>query len=59
MDENGDIKEDLKLPEDEWLKDVSERIKEIFNEGTKECIVEVLSALGTEKIIGAKEGKDQ
>lgn len=59
MNDAGDIKEDLKLPEDEWLKDVSDKIKEIFNEGKKECIVVVVSAMDQEKIISAREGKDQ
>ncbi len=27
MNESGEIKEDLKLPNDEWLKDVTERAK--------------------------------
>ncbi len=58
MDESGELKEDLKLPEDEAFKDVAERCKEIFNEGKKECIVVVISALGQEKMISAREGKD-
>lgn len=59
MDENGDIKEDLKIPTDEWLKDVTDRIKEIFEEGKKECIVTVVSAMDQEKMIAAREGKEQ
>ena len=59
MTDSGDIKEDLKLPEEEWLKDVSDRIREIFEDGKKECFVTVVSALGQEKIIAAREGKDQ
>ena len=59
MDESGEIKEDLKVPEEEWLKDVADNIKKIFNDGTKECTVVVLGALGIEKIIGCREGKDQ
>jgi translation initiation factor 5A len=59
LDDNGNTKEDLKLPEDEWLKDVADKAKEIFEDGTKECIVTVLSALGMEKIIAAREGKEQ
>ena len=30
MDDAGEIKEDLKVPEEEWLKDVSDKIKELF-----------------------------
>ena len=58
LDDNGETKEDLKLPDDEWLKDVSDKARQIFEEGTKECIVTVLSAMGQEKIISAREGKD-
>jgi translation initiation factor 5A len=58
LNEQGETKEDLKLPEDEWLKDVAEKTKEIFEDGSKECIVTVISALGMEKIIAVREGKD-
>ena len=37
----GETKEDLKIPEDEWLKEVAQRIKDIFETGEKECIVMV------------------
>jgi translation initiation factor 5A len=46
MDDAGTMKEDLQVPTDEWLKDVTDRIKEIFAEGKKECIVSVISAMG-------------
>jgi len=58
MDDAGNVKEDLKIPEDEWLKDVTDKIREIFAEGKKECLVTVISAMGNEKIISVKEGKD-
>ena len=58
MDEAGEIKEDIKLPEDEWLKDVVDKIRDIFNTGSKECLVAVVSAMEQEKIISVKEGKD-
>ena len=58
MNDSGDIKEDLKLPEEDWLKDVADKARAIFEEGTKECIISVLSALGKEKITGCREGKD-
>ena len=50
------MKEDLKLPEDEWLKDTVTKIKEVFEAGKNECLVTVLSALGTEKIVSVREG---
>eukprot|EP00347_Sterkiella_histriomuscorum_P016033 403354748 len=58
MNDAGDVKEDLKLPEDEWLKDVADKAREIFNDGKKECIVVVISSMDQEKIISVKEGKD-
>ena len=58
MNDAGEVKEDLKIPEDEWLKDVTDKIREIFNDGNKECLVAVVSAMGNEKIISVKEGKD-
>ena len=59
MADNGDMKEDLKLPEDEWLKDVTDKIKTIFEEGKKDCMVTVIGSMGQEKIIAVREGKDQ
>lgn len=58
MDDSGSIKEDLKIPEDEWLKDVTDRCKEILAEGKKECMVTVVSAMGNEKLISAREGNN-
>ena len=57
--DTGDVKEDLKLPEEPHLKEVRDRIKEIFTAGTKECVVTVLSCMGKEQIVHAREGKDQ
>ena len=57
--DSGEIKEDLKIPEEDHLKETAKRIREIFEAGTKECIVTVLSTLGKEQIINAREGKDQ
>ncbi len=56
MDESGGMKEDLKLPEDEWLKDVTDRCKEILEASQKECLVTIVSAMGNEKLISAREG---
>ena len=58
MDENGEIKEDVQIPTDEWLKDVTDRTKEIFEKGEKECLVIVISGMGFEKITAVREGKD-
>ena len=59
LTDSGETKEDLQLPTDEWLKDVTDRIKSIFEEGKKECIVTVLGAMDQEKIIAVREGKEQ
>ena len=58
MDESGGMKEDLKVPEDEWLKDVTDKCKEILEEGKKECIVTIVSAMGNEKLISVREGNN-
>ena len=59
LTDQGETKEDLQLPTDEWLKDVVDRIKSIFEDGKKECIVSVLGAMDQEKIIAVREGKEQ
>ena len=41
MNESGEIKEDLKIPEDDWLKDVAERAREILEKAERQCIVVV------------------
>jgi predicted nucleic acid-binding Zn ribbon protein len=52
------MKEDLKIPEDEWLKDVTDKCKEILEEGKKECQVVIVSAMGNEKLISVREGNN-
>ena len=54
----GETKEDLQIPTDEHLKDVADRLKAIFNDGKKECLVTVIAAMGHEKIISVREGSD-
>lgn len=48
MDKDGEMKEDINAPDSEHLKDVATKIKEIFEEGKKECLVTVLAALNKE-----------
>jgi translation initiation factor 5A len=50
--EDGATKEDLKLPADE--PEISQKLKDAVASGT-ELIVSVLSAMGEEKIVAAKE----
>lgn len=57
MDEQGEMKEDLKLPTDEWLKDQVAKIRE-YHQAEKECFITVLSACGKEKIVSVREGKN-
>lgn len=47
----GEVKEDVKLPTDEWLKDEVARARSILEEGEKECIVVIVTAMGQEKFI--------
>ncbi len=49
---SGNVKEDLKVPDDDEI--VSSKIREGF-EANKEILVSVLSAMGEEKIVAAKE----
>ena len=58
LDNQGEMKEDVNLPEAEHLKDVAANIKKIFEEGKKECLVTVLNCQGTEQVIECREGAD-
>ena len=55
MNERGEIKADLRFPEDEWLKEVVERAKMIFKEDEKDCLVTVIGSMGQEKLITSRE----
>lgn len=50
MDESGDLKEDLRIPED----DVGEQIRKYFEEGV-DVLVGICKAMGEEKILSVKE----
>ena len=54
----GEMKEDVDLPEAEHLRDVAEKIKSIFEEGKKECKVQVTKTLGKEMVTDVREGDD-
>lgn len=58
LDKNGEMKADVNLPEDEHLKDVVTKLKEIFEEGKKECLVTVLNCMGTEQVVDVREGQE-
>ena len=55
MNDRGEIKADLRFPEDEWLKEVVERAKMIFKEDEKDCLVTVIGSMGQEKFITSRE----
>src|SRR6056300_1292636 len=59
MDSSGETKEDLSAPQEAHLKDVEKRIREIFEAGTKECLITVQKWGDKEQIISVREGQDQ
>ena len=52
------MKEDVNMPTEEHLKDVGARIREIFEEGKKECLITVLATMNKEQVIEVREGAD-
>ena len=55
---SGEMKEDIKLPHEEHLKDIANRIKNILAEGKKECLVTVQKWGEREQAILCREGGD-
>ena len=58
LDANGEMKEDVNLPEEEHLKEVAGNIKEWFDEGKNEVLVTVLATLGKELVVEARKGAE-
>ena len=58
LDKNGEVKSDVNVPEDEHLKDVVAKMKQIFEDGKKECLVTVLSTMGKELMVDVREGQE-
>ena len=58
LDGNGEMKEDVNLPEEEHLKEVASNIKEWFDEGKNEVLVTVLATLGKELVVEARKGAE-
>ena len=52
------MKEDVNLPEEEHLREVASKIKDIFEEGKKECLVTVINTLGKEQVCDVREGAE-
>ena len=58
LTKEGEVKSDVNIPEDEHLKEVVTKMKEIFEEGKKECLVTVLNCMGTEQLVDVREGQE-
>ena len=58
LTKEGEVKSDVNMPTEEHLKDIAARIRSTFEEGKKECLVTVLSCMGKELVIDAREGDD-
>ena len=58
LDAAGEMKEDVNLPEDEHLREVAQKIKDIFEEGKRECLVTVIATLGKEQVVDVREGAE-
>ena len=58
LTKEGEVKSDVNIPEDEHLKDIVEKMKTMFEEGKKECLVTVLNCMGTEQVVDVREGQD-
>ena len=59
MSETGELKEDIKLPTEEHLKDIKKGIERILDEGKKECLVQVQKWGDREQAVGVREGQEQ
>ena len=58
LQEDGEMKEDVKLPTEEHLKDVAARIKSILEAGKKECLVTIQKWGDREQACLVREGGD-
>merc|ERR1712029_74903 len=56
MDDDGEMREDLKLPELEDLKDVVEKMEKSLA-ADKDMLVTVLKSMGTEMILSCRDAK--
>ena len=55
---DGEVKEDLKLPTEAHLLDITKKIKEILDAGNKECLVTFQAWGDKEQICAVREGQD-
>ena len=59
MNDAGELKEDIKLPVEEHLKEIKKGIEKIVEDGNKECLVQVQKWGDREQAVGVREGQDQ
>ena len=55
---SGELKEDIKIPEEAHLAEVKKRINDILTAGAKECLVTVQKWGEREQACAAREGAD-
>ena len=58
LDKDGEVKSDVNCPEAEHLQEIVAKMKAIFEEGKKECLVTVLNCMGTEQVVDVREGQE-
>ena len=58
MTPEGELKEDVNLPKEDHLKDISKGIQRIVDEGKKECLVQIQKWGDREQACGVREGQD-
>merc|ERR1719319_164180 len=56
---DGELKEDLNLPTEAHLSDISTNIKRIIDAGTKECLVTYQTWGDKQQVVAVREGQDQ
>ena len=55
MTDSGEIKQDLKVPEEEWLKEVVQRARKIIEQDESDCVVTVIRSMNREMLITSRE----
>merc|ERR1712060_990831 len=58
LTQNGDLKEDLRIPSEAHLSDIAMKIKQIIDAGNKECLVQIQKWGDKEQIVAVREGQD-
>ena len=58
LQDDGELKEDLKLPTESHLSDVAQRIRAIFEAGTKECLVQYQEWGEKAQVVAVREGNE-